>query len=93
MLLNAINIVTALLEYIAIGLGRLASGDDVEVGMDSCVLPTRHHGYYLVQTTDLYPSVVIIMSYFCCLDNQKLLSISGGSIFSGNIFNSVWLSW
>ena len=25
------------------------------VGMDSCVLPTRHHGYYLVQTTDLYP--------------------------------------
>ena len=23
--------------------------------MDSCVLPTRHHGYYLVQTTDLYP--------------------------------------
>ena len=43
------------LEYIVAGLGRLDNGDGVGVGMDSCVLPTRHHGYYLVQTTDLYP--------------------------------------
>ena len=29
--------------------------------MDSCVLPTRHHGYYLVQTTDLYPYALIVL--------------------------------
>lgn len=26
--------------------------------MDSCVLPTRHHGYYLVQTTDFFYPLV-----------------------------------
>ncbi|XP_065910076.1 inactive selenide, water dikinase-like protein [Dysidea avara] len=28
------------------------------VGMDSCVLPTRHRGYYLVQTTDFFYPLV-----------------------------------
>ena len=47
-LLLSCNVVTP-------GLGRTDVGDGMGVGMDSCVLPTRHHGYYLVQTTDLYP--------------------------------------
>ena len=27
----------------------------VGIGLDSCVMPTRHKGFFLVQTTDLYP--------------------------------------
>lgn len=42
----------------------MENGDGVGVGMDSCVLPTRHHGYYLVQTTDLYPYNVSINGLF-----------------------------
>ena len=67
------------------GLGNLDTGDGIGVGMDSCVLPTRHHGYYLVQTTDLYPHALIVISYFCCLDYKQLLSFSGRSLFSGDI--------
>ena len=33
------------------------------MGLDSCVIPTRHHGFYLVQTTDLYPFIEIYDLY------------------------------
>lgn len=38
----------------------------IGVGLDSCVIPTRHPGFYLVQTTDLYPPVILSeYSKFC----------------------------
>ena len=39
--------------------------------MDSCVLPTRHHGYYLVQTTDLYPCALIVKVIFVALTTNS----------------------
>ena len=38
------------------GLGHTDVEEGLGVGVNGCVLPTRHHGYYLVQTTDLYPN-------------------------------------
>lgn len=37
------------------------------IGLDSCVLKTRHDGIYLVQTTDLYPF------FFDCMYNHRTL--------------------
>ena len=37
------------------GLPKL--GEGLGAGLDSCVLPTRHDGISIVQTTDLYPIV------------------------------------
>ena len=37
------------------GLQQPSGEGSVGVGLDSCVIPTRHKDMYLVQTTDLYP--------------------------------------
>lgn len=34
------------------------TGEEVGVGLDSCVLPTRHKGISLVQTTDFFYPLV-----------------------------------
>lgn len=34
------------------------------MGLDSCVLPTRHDGISIVQSTDLYPCVVVVTVTF-----------------------------
>ena len=34
------------------------TGEEVGVGLDSCVLPTRHKGVSLVQTTDFFYPLV-----------------------------------
>ena len=49
------------------GLSR-PDGEAIGVGLDSCVLPTRHKGIFLVQTTDLYPyglSCVCVCACVC----------------------------
>ncbi len=49
------------------GLSR-PDGEAIGVGLDSCVLPTRHKGMFLVQTTDLYPLPRDMVMYTCvCL--------------------------
>ena len=35
--------------------GLPEQGEGLGAGLDSCVLPTRHEGLSIVQTTDLYP--------------------------------------
>ena len=39
-----------------LGLSR-PEGESIGVGLDCCLLPTRHKGIHLVQTTDLYPAL------------------------------------
>lgn len=47
------------LELLIVGLNTPivnGDGEHIGVGLDSCVVPTRHKGLSLIQTTDLYPS-------------------------------------
>ena len=45
-----------ILELLALlGLNRPSVEGSIGIGLDSCVIPTRHSGVSLVQTTDLYP--------------------------------------
>ena len=55
-------------------IGLQGPSEGLGVGLDSCVLPTRHDGISIVQTTDLYPFSAIeglsvfsfiLESYFC----------------------------
>ena len=48
------------LETVNLGLNTpIVNGDNehIGVGLDSCVMPTRHSGLSLIQTTDLYPMI------------------------------------
>ena len=50
-----------LIIFYFVGLPR-PEGEGMGIGLDSCVMPTRHSGIYLIQTTDLYPSIKTIMN-------------------------------
>lgn len=43
--------------------------EGIGVGLDSCVLPTRHEGLFLVQTTDLYPFHTLTFAVLLTFNN------------------------
>lgn len=45
------------------GLGRPSGEGSIGIGLDSCVIPTRHKGTTLIQTTDLYPMIIYSVYY------------------------------
>ena len=47
-------------------------GEGIGVGLDSCVMPTRHKGLDLVQTTDLYPLAHSLKSFVIDNVDDKL---------------------
>ena len=56
---------------VVVGTGLSGPEEGLGAGLDSCVLPTRHEGISIVQTTDLYPLTLssfshIPMFYLVC---------------------------
>ena len=87
------------LPILSTGLAR-PDGEGIGVGLDSCVMPTRHKGIFLVQTTDLYPlrfvlslcvgtSVCVCVSWCVCLGVCLCVCVHAGCVLCVYIHVSV----